>query len=382
MKEIIAENVSKIEISGIRKFFNKVSQYENVISLTLGQPDFKVPKVIKAAMIKAINEDKTTYTPNAGIKELREEISKYLNTLKINYNSDEVCVTVGGSEGLYAAFAAVINPKDKVLIPSIAYPAYESCVNLLGGTVLNFKLDEKFNIDMENLKRIVREEKPKVLVLSYPSNPTGAVLTEKLRDELYTLIKENDILVITDEIYSSICFNEKYYSIASYEDIKEKIIFVGGFSKMFSMTGLRIGYVCACKSILDSIIKVHQYNVSCATSISQYGVLEGLRSCMEDVEYMKSEFKKRRDYVYNRLLNMGLEVINPEGAFYIFPSIKKFNISSEEFCDRLLREQRVAIVPGSAFGSGGEGYIRISYCYSEEELEKALDGLEKFICNM
>lgn len=382
MKDIIAENVSKIEISGIRKFFNKVSQYENVISLTLGQPDFKVPKVIKAAMIKAINEDKTTYTPNAGIKELREEISKYLNTLKINYNSDEVCVTVGGSEGLYAAFAAVINPKNKVLIPSIAYPAYESCVNLLGGTVLNFKLDEKFNIDMENLKRIVREEKPKVLVLSYPSNPTGAVLTEKLRDELYTLIKENDILVITDEIYSSICFNEKYYSIASYEDIKEKIIFVGGFSKMFSMTGLRIGYVCACKSILDSIIKVHQYNVSCATSISQYGVLEGLRSCMEDVEYMKSEFKKRRDYVYNRLLNMGLEVINPEGAFYIFPSIKKFNISSEEFCDRLLREQRVAIVPGSAFGSGGEGYIRISYCYSEEELEKALDGLEKFICNM
>lgn len=382
MKDIIAENVSKMEISGIRKFFNKVSQYENVISLTLGQPDFKVPKVIKAAMIKAINEDKTTYTPNAGIKELREEISKYLNTLKINYNSDEVCVTVGGSEGLYAAFAAVINPKDKVLIPSIAYPAYESCVNLLGGTVLNFKLDEKFNIDMENLKRIVREEKPKVLVLSYPSNPTGAVLTEKLRDELYTLIKENDILVITDEIYSSICFNEKYYSIASYEDIKEKIIFVGGFSKMFSMTGLRIGYVCACKSILDSIIKVHQYNVSCATSISQYGVLEGLRSCMEDVEYMKSEFKKRRDYVYNRLLNMGLEVINPEGAFYIFPSIKKFNISSEEFCDRLLREQRVAIVPGSAFGSGGEGYIRISYCYSEEELEKALDGLEKFICNI
>ncbi|WP_051931649.1 aminotransferase class I/II-fold pyridoxal phosphate-dependent enzyme [Clostridium sp. KNHs214] len=314
MKDIIAENVSKIEISGIRKFFNKVSQYENVISLTLGQPDFKVPKVIKAAMIKAINEDKTTYTPNAGIKELREEISKYLNTLKINYNSDEVCVTVGGSEGLYAAFAAVINPKNKVLIPSIAYPAYESCVNLLGGTVLNFKLDEKFNIDMENLKRIVREEKPKVLVLSYPSNPTGAVLTEKLREELYTLIKENDILVITDEIYSSICFNEKYYSIASYEDIKEKIIFVGGFSKMFSMTGLRIGYVCACKSILDSIIKVHQYNVSCATSISQYGVLEGLRSCMEDVEYMKSEFKKRRDYVYNRLLNMGLEVINPEGA--------------------------------------------------------------------
>ncbi|WP_102399967.1 pyridoxal phosphate-dependent aminotransferase [Haloimpatiens massiliensis] len=382
MKKIIAENADKIEISGIRKFFNKVSQYEDVISLTLGQPDFKVPSKIKEAMIEAIYENKTTYTSNAGIKELREEISRYLKTLYIDYNPDEICVTVGGSQGLYAAFASVIDPGDKILIPSIAYPAYESCVKLLGGTVVNFDLDEKFNLDIENLKMIVKGEKPKVLVLSYPSNPTGAVLTEKLRNELYDLIKKNDILVITDEIYSSIYFDERYYSIAAFEDIKEKIIFVGGFSKMFSMTGLRIGYVCACKDILESIIKVHQYNVSCATSISQYGALEGLRSCMKDVEYMKCEFKRRRDYVYDRLLNMGLEVIKPDGAFYIFPSIKKFNISSEEFCDRLLKEQGVAIVPGSAFGSGGEGYIRISYCYSEEELEKALDGLEKFICNI
>lgn len=381
MKDIIAKNVNKIEISGIRKFFNKVNEYDNVISLTLGQPDFKVPKGIKQAIIQAIEEDKTTYTSNAGIKDLREEVSEYLKKLNINYLPEEICITVGGSQGLFASFASIINPLDKVLIPSIAYPAYESCVKLLGGQVINFNLNEDFSLNIDTLKKIIKEQKPKILVLSYPSNPIGAILTKKVRDDLHSLIKENDILVITDEIYSSIYFAEDYYSIAQFEDIKDKIIFVSGFSKMFSMTGLRVGYVCAKKEILDSIIKTHQYNVSCATSICQYGALEGLRSCMDDVDYMNSKFKERRDYVYKRLLNMGLDVVKPQGAFYIFPSIKKFNISSEDFCDKLLKEQRVAIVPGSAFGKGGEGYIRISYCYGQKQLEEALNRLEKFIDN-
>ncbi|BDB02980.1 pyridoxal phosphate-dependent aminotransferase [Clostridium botulinum] len=378
-EEIISEKVKNIEISGIRRFFNKVSNYKDVISLTLGQPDFKLPSRIKDELINSIQEDKTTYTSNAGLKELRLEIARYLKTMNINYNSEEICITVGGSEGLMCVFSTLLNEGDKVLIPTPAYPAYENCVKLLGGQILNYKLKNDFSIDFSDLEDIIKKEKPKVMVLSYPSNPTGAILSKEESYKLYNIIKENNIIVISDEIYSSLCFEDKYYSIAQYGDIKDRVILVSGFSKMFSMTGLRIGYVCAKDEFINSIIKVHQYNVSCAPSICQWGAYAGLKYCMEDVAYMKEEFIKRRDFVYNRLKYMEIDTYLPKGAFYIFPSIKKYNMTSEEFCERLLKEAKVAIVPGSAFGEMGGGYIRISYAYSMEELNEALNRMEAWL---
>jgi len=377
MKNLISKNVESIEISGIRRFFNKVIKVPEAISLTVGQPDFKVPEEIKIAMIDAIKEDKTSYTSNAGIDELRYEISKYLKkSFDINYLKDEICLTIGGSEGLLSTFTALINAGDKVLIPTPAYPAYESCVKLLGGEVVNYNLKSDFSIDHQALKEIIVKHKPKVLVLSYPCNPTGATLTKRDKEELYKLIKDQEIVVITDEIYSALTFEEEYYSIAQYEDIKEQVIVVSGFSKMFSMTGLRLGYVCASERFINSIIKVHQYNVSCAPSIVQWGALEGLKQCLGTVDDMKKEFINRRDYLYNELIRLGFDVNLPTGAFYMFPSIKRFNMNSEEFCERALNEAKVAMVPGTAFGHGGEGYIRISYCYSMEELKKAIERLE------
>ena len=376
---LMNKNVIGVEISGIRKFYNEVVKFPEAISLTLGQPDFPVPEKVKEAMIRAIEEGKTTYTANAGIVELREEISSLLkNNFDIDFSKDEIIITVGGSEGLYAAMTALLNPGEKVLVPSIAYPAYESISKIIGCEVINYDLNEDFSVNIESLKEGIKQG-GKLLVLSYPCNPTGALLSKKSRDELVEIIKENDILVLTDEIYSSLCFEEEYYSVAQCKDIKEKIIYVSGFSKMFSMTGLRIGYVACPKKIYDQIIKVHQYNSSCATSISQWGALEGLKSCMNDVENMKESFKERMNFTYKRLIDMGLEVEKPKGAFYIYPNISKFGLTSEEFCHRLLKEGKVACVPGDAFGKGGEGYIRISYCYSKDELERALDKLEAFV---
>lgn len=375
----ISENVNSIEISGIRKFYNKLANYPDAISLTLGQPDFSVPERIKEAIIEAVRENKTEYTSNAGIIELRREICSYLGNFGIGYDPDEVCLTVGGSEGLMDVFMAFINPGDKVLIPTPAYPAYESCVKLIGGEVVNYELNGDFSIDFDALKEVISDQKPKLMVVSYPSNPTGAVLSKEDSEKLRDVIMDSDMVVISDEIYSSLCFDEEYHSIASYQEIKEKVVLVSGFSKMFSMTGLRLGFVCAVKQYMDSIIKVHQYNVSCAPSIVQWGAFAGLRECMGDVESMKEEFIGRRDYLYGQLRDMGFDVNLPMGAFYMFPSIKKFGISSDEFCERLLREEGVAIVPGSAFGPGGEGYIRISYAYSMPQLEECARRIRKFI---
>lgn len=376
----ISNKANSIELSGIRKFFNKVQKVEGAISLTLGQPDFPAPEAIKAGMIKSIEENKTVYTANAGIAELREEISKYLNTFSIDYNKEEVCITVGGSEGLMTSFMAIINDGDKILVPSPGYPAYISNTKLCGGIPIEYKLDEEdFSINIKELEKFIDEEKPKAIVISLPSNPTGAILSKEKLEELYNLLVNKDILIITDEIYTAIYYKEHYYSIAQKKDLLDRIIYISGFSKMFSATGLRVGYVCAKGELYNAILKVHQYNVSCATSVSQYGVLNGLINSISDVEIMNEKFRERRDYVYNRLVKMGFVVNKPEGAFYIFPSIKKFNIKSEEFCDRLLQEKKVAIVPGDAFGTFGEGYIRISYAYAQEQLEKALDALEEFI---
>ena len=377
MGNIISKNVENIEISGIRKFYNKVVKVDGAISLTIGQPDFPLPEKIKQAIIKAINEDKTGYTSNAGILGLRKEISNFLDNQSISYDSEEICITVGGSEGIMSVFTALLNPKDKVLIPTPAYPAYESCVKILGAEVINYKLiKEDFSIDMDNLKKLIKEHKPKVLVLSYPCNPTGAVLSKEARDELYEIIKDEDIVIITDEMYSTLIYDGGYYSIAQYKELKEKVILISGFSKMFSMTGLRVGYVCAASKFMNEIMKAHQYGVSCAPSIAQYGALEGLRSCLNDAEYMRGEFKKRRDFLYNGLVKLGFEVKLPKGAFYMFVSINKYNMNSDGFCEKILQNAKVAVVPGSAFGPGGEGYFRASYACSIEQLEEALRRIE------
>ena len=378
MSNLFSNNVNNVEISGIRKFFNKASQVSEAISLTLGQPDFPVPKNIKNAMIEAINENKTEYTSNAGIVELRNEISNFLSSMDINYLADEITVTVGGSEALMCIFGAFLNAGDKVLVPTPAYPAYESCVKIFGAEVVNYNLNKDFTINFDNISKLIDDENPKLLVMSHPSNPTGAILSKIERDKLFEILKEKDIYIISDEMYSSLCY-EEYYSLSQIDELRSRVILVGGFSKMFSMTGLRIGYVCASKNITDNIMKVHQYNVSCATSISQWGACEGLISCRDDVNNMKVEFEKRKEYVYKRLKQMGMDTTLPRGAFYIFPSIEKFAMSSEEFCTRLLHEGLVAVVPGSAFGTGGEGYIRISYSYSLEVLKEGLDRMEKWI---
>ncbi len=370
--------VEKIQISGIRRFYEKVQKVEGAISLTIGQPDFNVPIDIKKAMIAAIEEDKTTYTSNSGIEPLRLEISKYLKNFNINYNKDEICITVGGSEGLYSVLSAILNEGDKILIPSPAYPAYESISNIIGADVINYSLNDDFTLNIDEVRKKIKAQNVKYLLISFPSNPTGAILSKENKGELIKLIKENDITVITDEMYSGIIFDE-YNSVAQDDEILDKVIYVSGFSKIFSMTGLRIGYV-ACKSkFMKEIMKVHQYAVSCAPSIVQWGALEGLKKSLGDVEIMKKSFKLRKEYCIKRLEGMGIEVVDPKGAFYIFPSIKKFNMTSEEFCTRLLNEEKLACVPGDAFGKLGEGYMRISYCYSEEVLCKAFNRLEKFI---
>ncbi len=375
------KRVENIEISGIRKFAEKVKNVDGAISLTIGQPDFHVPADISKAMIKAIEDNKTEYTSNAGIDELREEICTYLKSFNINYTKDEICITVGGSEGLYSVLFALMNEGEKILIPSPAYPAYENISKMIGADVVNYSLNEDFTLNIEDIKKKIKEENIKYLMLSFPSNPTGAVLTKEQRDELVKLIKNEDIIVITDEMYSAIIFDD-YYSIAQVDEIKDKIIYVSGFSKIFSMTGLRVGYVACENKYMKEIMKVHQYGVSCAPSIAQWGALTGLKYSLGDVELMRESFEKRRNYCMRRLDELNIDVVEPKGAFYIFPSIKKFKLSSEEFCERLLYEGKLACVPGTAFGSLGEGYMRISYCYSEEVLKEAFDRLELFISKL
>lgn len=380
MKNIISDNVKNIEISGIRQYHEEVQKYPTAVSFIFGEPDFEVPRKITKAVADALISGKTTYTSNIGIKELRQEISRYLSLKNIEYSSEEICLTAGCTEGLICTFKAVINKGDKVLIPNPGFPSYLPMLNLCDASPIYYDLNDDFSINIEDLKSKISQFKPKALVLSFPLNPTGAILSKKDTENLYEVIKENNIIAISDEIYSEICFDE-FHTPIQHNDIKDKFILVSGFSKMFSMTGLRVGYVCANKNIIQSVLKVHSYNVSCAPSISQWGALTGLRECMEDLENMKKEYLRRRNYVYKRLTDMGLEVTMPKGTFFIFPSIKKFGLTSEEFCNRLLREAEVAVIPGSAFGSRGEGHIRISYSTHMYNLEKGLNRLESWIKN-
>lgn len=375
------DNMIKVNKSKIREFTNKVKDIEGAISLTLGQPDFKISRDIKSAIIEAVNNNYTIYTDNYGLDELRKEIYKYLMYKNIKFKKEGIIITSGSSEGLFSTIATLINKNDKVLIPYIGYPAYRNIIGILGGEVITYKLDENFKVDIKDLKDKLETNNIKLLILSHPSNPTGSILGYKEYIELCDILKSKKIYIVTDEVYE--CFSYSMnYSIAMNEELIKKVIYIGGFSKMFSATGLRVGFIAGNEDLIKEIIKTHQYNISCANSISQYGILEGIRNNLYFVDMIKSEFIIRKEYSIKRLKSMNLDFVEPEGGFYIFLSIKKFKLKSEEFCNRLLAEQKLACVPGNAFGEGGEGYIRISFCYSLKYLSKAFDSLNEFILKL
>ncbi|MCY9276443.1 aminotransferase A [Bacillus haynesii] len=381
MEHLLNPNVKEIEISGIRKFSNLVSQYENVISLTIGQPDFFTPHHVKQAAKKGIDENQTSYTHNAGYPELRQAVQLYMKKkADLNYEAEsEIIVTTGASQAIDSAFRTILSPGDEVILPGPVYPGYEPIIKMCGASPLiidttshGFKLTAK-------LIEEALTPKTKCVVLPYPSNPTGMTLSEEELKDIASLLKGRNVFVLSDEIYSELTFDRPHHSIASV--LRDQTIVIGGLSKSHSMTGWRIGFLFAPKEIAKHILKVHQYNVSCASSISQKAALEAVTNGFDDALIMREQYKKRLDYVYDRLVTMGLDVIKPSGAFYIFPSIKSFGMSSFDFCMSLLEEEGLAIVPGSSFSEYGEGYVRISYAYSPDTLREGLDRLESFVFN-
>ncbi|NPC92361.1 aminotransferase A [Bacillus sp. WMMC1349] len=379
MEHLLNSNVKQIEISGIRKFSNLVSQYENVISLTIGQPDFFTPHHVKQAAKKAIDDNDTSYTHNAGYPELRQAVQLYMKKkTELNYEADsEIIITNGASQAIDATLRTILSPGDEVILPGPVYPGYEPIIRMCGATPLiidttshGFKLTAK-------LIEEALTPKTKCVLLSYPSNPTGMTLTEDELKDIAALLKGRNVFVLSDEIYSELTFDRPHHSIASV--LRDQTIVIGGLSKSHSMTGWRIGFLFAPKEVAKHILKVHQYNVSCASSISQKAAIEAVTNGVDDSLIMKEQYKKRLDYVYDRLVTMGLDVIKPSGAFYIFPSIKSFEMPSFDFCLSLLKEEGLAIVPGSSFSKYGEGYVRISYAYSPDTLREGLDRLESFV---
>lgn len=384
-EKAISGKVMSVELSPIRRFYNLVASVPGALSLTIGQPDFNTPENIKAAGAKAIAENQTTYTHNQGFIELRREISAYLrNHYNLDYNEDtEITVTIGSGQAIDTAIRTLIDHGDEVLIPSPGYVAYSACVTLSGGkpVFVPVMFEDGFKLKAEAIKKYITP-KTKLLILSYPSNPTGATMDENELDEIAALAIENDLVVISDEIYSELVYNKSHVSIASLLGMRERTIVINGFSKAFSMTGWRLGYIAAPLAFMKHIIKVHQYNVTCAPSMSQIAGVEALKNSSSKVAEMVEEYNRRRLYCYGRIIAMGLPCLEPTGAFYIFPEIKQFSKPSEEFCEKLLYDGKLAVVPGSAFGSFGEGYIRISYAYSMEILEDGLNRLERFIMTL
>ncbi|MEX2104937.1 MAG: aminotransferase A [Bacilli bacterium] len=381
MEHLLNQRVQDIQISGIRRFFNMVSQYSDAISLTIGQPDFTTPEHIKTAAKTAIDQNKTVYTQNAGIHELRNAASEFvLSKYGLSYNpEDEIITTIGASEAIDIALRTILVEGCEVILPGPVYPGYEPLIKLCGAIPVHIDTTETgFKLSAKQIEQAMTE-KTRCIILPYPSNPTGRTLDERTINDIATLLKDKEIFVLSDEIYSELIYDGSHYSIASNPILREKTIVINGLSKSHSMTGWRIGFTFAPSYITKQMLKVHQYIATCATSISQYAALEALTVGINDAELMKHEYNKRRDYVYNRLISMGLDVVKPEGAFYLFPSIKKFNIRSFDFCTRLLDEARVAVVPGDAFSQYGEGYVRISYAYGMDVLEQGLNRFEAFI---
>ncbi len=382
MRNFLSKTVVGIKPSGIRKFFDLVSEMKDAISLGVGEPDFDTPWHIRDEGIYALERGKTFYTSNSGLKDLRIEISNFLKrSYNLNYNpDDEVLVTVGGSEAIDIGLRAVIDAGDEVIIPQPSYVSYEPCAVLAGAkpVIINLKEENEFRLTAKELEDAITE-KTKVLILPFPNNPTGSIMEQKDLEEIAKVVIEHDILVMTDEIYSALTYKDTHFSIASISGMKERTIYINGFSKAYAMTGWRLGYACAPKEIIKQMTKIHQFAIMCAPTSSQYAAIEAIKNGDEDVKTMRQAYNQRRRFLMDAFKKIGLQCFEPFGAFYVFPCIKEFGLTSEEFATRFLKEEKVALVPGTAFGECGEGYLRISYAYSLDNLKIALSRLERFV---
>lgn len=385
MREFITDKVKSIKPSGIRRFFDIASEMENVISLGVGEPDFDTPWHIREEGIYSLERGHTFYTSNSGLKELRIEVSNYIKRrFNLDYNPlNEVLITVGGSEAIDACFRACLEENDEVIIPEPCYVSYSPCAKLAGAKVvtINLKEEKKFKLTKEELLNAITP-KTKILVLAFPNNPTGSIMEKSDLEEIAKIAIEKDILVLSDEIYAELTYGVKHYSISQIEGMKDRTIVVNGFSKAYAMTGWRLGFTYGPKEVIKQMLKIHQFAIMCAPTTSQFAAVEALKNGDNDILEMREEYNQRRRYLVNALREMGFDCFEPEGAFYVFPSIKKFGLSSEEFCEKLLMEERVMVVPGNAFGDSGEGFIRISYAYSLDQLKKAMERIKRFVSKL
>ncbi len=382
MKSPVSRQIQEIKPSGIRKFFDIVNTMDDAISLGVGEPDFDTPWRVRDEAIYSLEQGRTFYTSNAGLMELKVAVSEYLDRkYDLHYDpKTEMMMTVGGSEAIDIGLRAMLDPGDEVIIPEPSYVSYVPCTVLAGGVpvIINLKESDEFRLTAQELEDAITE-KTKVLILPYPNNPTGAIMEREDLEAIAEVIRRHDIYVMTDEIYSELTYQMDHVSIASLPGMKERTVYINGFSKAFAMTGWRLGYACAPEVILKQMLKIHQFAIMCAPTTSQYAGIEAVRHCDREVEDMKMQYNERRVYVLRRLRGMGLSCFEPYGAFYVFPSIKSTGMTSDEFATTLLKTEKVAVVPGTAFGDCGEGFIRISYAYSMENLKVALDRIEKFL---
>lgn len=382
MRDALSSKIKQIKPSGIRKFFDIVSEMDDAISLGVGEPDFDTPWHIREEGIYSLEKGRTFYTSNAGLSELKIEISKYLDRrFDLKYDpSDEIMITVGGSEAIDGALRAMLDVGDEVILPQPSYVSYEPCIVLADGVpvIVELKEENDFKLTREQLEKAVTD-KTKILIMPFPNNPTGAIMTKEELQPIVDFVIEHDLFVISDEIYSELTYSGNHVSIGAFPGMKERTIVINGFSKSYAMTGWRLGYACGPKVILSQILKIHQFAIMCAPTTSQYAAIEALRHGDDDVEKMRDEYDRRRRFLLNAFDEMGIECFEPYGAFYMFPSIKKFGMSSDEFATRLLKEEKIAVVPGTAFGDCGEGFLRISYAYSIDDLKAALERIGRFI---
>ncbi|MBQ1822220.1 MAG: aminotransferase class I/II-fold pyridoxal phosphate-dependent enzyme [Lachnospiraceae bacterium] len=382
MREMVNHTITGIAPSGIRKFFDIVNEMDDAISLGVGEPDFDTPWRIRDEAIYSLEQGRTFYTSNAGLMDLKKEISAYLERKYGLYYSpkSEMMVTVGGSEAIDIALRAMLDPGDEVLIPQPSYVSYVPCTILAGGApvTIELKAEDEFRLTAQELRDAITD-KTKVLILPFPNNPTGAIMEKKDLEEIAEVVREKDLFVLTDEIYSELTYKEEHFSIAALPGMKERTVYINGFSKAFAMTGWRLGYACAPEPLLTQMLKIHQFAIMCAPTTSQYAAVEALRNCDDEVQKMREQYNERRRYLLDRFHNMGLDCFEPFGAFYIFPCIKKLHMTSDEFATDLLKTKKVAVVPGTAFGDCGEGYVRISYAYSLDDLKTAVDRIEEYV---
>lgn len=382
MRNPLSDTIVTIKPSGIRKFFDIVSEMEDAISLGVGEPDFDTPWHIRDEGIYSLEKGRTFYTSNAGLKQLREEIAHYLRRrYQVSYDPlHEIMITVGGSEAIDIALRAMVNPGDEVLIPQPSYVSYEPCAVLAGAkpVIIPLKAENEFRLTAQELLDAITE-KTKILILPYPNNPTGAIMEREDLEAIAKIVEEKDLFVISDEIYSELTYKGNPVSITQIPGMRERTVLINGFSKAYAMTGWRLGYACAPEVILKQMLKIHQYAIMCAPTTSQYAAVEALRNGDEDVQHMRESYDQRRRFLINAFEEMHLDCFEPQGAFYMFPSIKRFGMTSEEFATRLLREEKVAVVPGTAFGDCGEGFLRVSYAYSLKSLKEALSRIKRFV---